>query len=113
MLAGAMPLLPALANATEPPPLSHNPFSRPSSTVNLAEAGLAGNRDGAELTPELKATMVGSHDRLANVGGRILRPGDESQGYTLVEVYEDRAIFSRQGKIMTVYVKIHPVTQDE
>ena len=75
------------------------------------------NSDGPAPVIELQATMVAANDRLANVAGRILRPGDEVQGFTLVRVYEDRAVFSRQGHRQTIYVKPHmaenPVENDE
>jgi hypothetical protein len=61
--------------------------------------------DGSVQEPELRATMVGLNNQLANVDGRILRPGDEVRGFTLLRIFEDRAVFSRGGKSVTVYVK--------
>ena len=49
--------------------------------------------------------MVSTGDRLANVGGRVLRPGDEVSGSKLLRVYEDRAVFLSNGKEVTVHVK--------
>ena len=63
------------------------------------------NADGSTSAIELQATMVAVNDRLANVAGRILRPGDEVQGFTLLRIYEDRAVFSRQGHEQTIFVK--------
>ena len=53
----------------------------------------------------LRITMVSNRKRLAKVGEKILAPGDEVQGYRLLRVYEDRAVFERQGNELTVYVK--------
>ena len=55
--------------------------------------------------PELQATMIGSINRLANVGGRILKTGEEIQGYVITEIHEQYAVFERGGRRMTVYVK--------
>jgi hypothetical protein len=75
---------PATAAAADGPPrLSHNPFSRPPSEVSLED------------------------QNFPNVAGRILKPGDEIQGYLLVAVQEEYAVFKRDSKTITVYVKPH------
>ena len=89
-----------------------NPFARPPSVVitpRLSEPRVDGDPTGLEL----RATLVGSRDRLANVAGKTLRPGDEFQGYTLVQVLEDRAVFARAGKRLTVFVKPELEEDDE
>ncbi|MBT8066248.1 MAG: hypothetical protein KJO09_03330 [Gammaproteobacteria bacterium] len=71
-------------------------------------------RDDGDGTPEtlpLLATMVGRVNRLANVGGRILKPGDDYQGYRLVTIHEDSVVFERRGETITVFVK-SPDTED-
>lgn len=101
-------LLASLAStclADEPPPLRHNPFARPPAVVNGGDNVFAVATDSGELTLDLQATMVGSKQRLANVGGRILRTGDEVQGYVLEQVFEDRAVFRRAGETLIVYVR--------
>jgi len=97
-------LLTTSVYAKEPAPLTHNPFARPPSEVTI-EARPTIAADGSVQTIDLRATLVVANRGLANVGGRILRPGDDAQGYTLQQVFEDRAIFSREGKRLTVYVK--------
>ena len=97
-------LLGTIANANEPPTLQSNPFARPpSAAITPIQSDLRHDGDPSGL--ELRATMVGSGGNLANVAGRTLRPGDDYQGYTLVQVFEDRAVFVRQGRRVTVYVK--------
>lgn len=93
--------------------LKHNPFSRPPSERTIPDIDRVAWSEGVVQALDLRATLVGTRDRLANVGGRILRPGDEVQGYTLVRVYEDRAVFSRQGNHEVIYVKPDPVESDE
>ena len=105
-------MLSPLASADEPPTLKSNPFARPSSAViapTRSETPLAGDSSGLEL----RATMVGSNGRLANVAGRTLRLGDDYLGYTLVQIFEDRAVFSREGRRLTVYVKPELEENDE
>ncbi len=105
-------LLGSSVSASEPPTLRGNPFARPPSVVttpSLSEPRVDGDPTGLEL----RATLVGLRDRLANVAGKTLRPGDEFQGYTLVQVLEDRAVFARAGKRLTVFVKPELEKDDE
>ena len=55
--------------------------------------------------------MIGSTNKLANVGGRILKRGDEVQGYVLVAIHEQYAVFRKNGENVTVYVK--PLAEDD
>lgn len=111
-LAAASLLQFATADATEQPELAHNPFVRPPSQVVAPIRSLM-RTDGSTQEIDLQATLVASKDKLANVAGKILRPGDEVQGYTLVRVYEDRAIFAREGNRLTIYVKPDLQKDDE
>ena len=98
-------------DAAEPPELSHNPFSRPPSEISARIRGVP-TPDGSAQALDLRATRVMSNSRLANVVGHTMRPGDEVQGYTLLQVFEDRAIFVRDGKRLTIYVKPDPEDDD-
>ena len=88
----------------EPLELRHNPFARPPSVVTVVDREGSRLRESS-IEPVVLATLVASRNKLANVDGRILRPGDEIYGYTLVRVFENRAVFERQGSSITVYVK--------
>lgn len=105
--------LPAAASAAGPPPLAHNPFSRPPSEETDYDSGVVEVINGSGPTLALRATMVGAGKRLANVAGRILAVGDDIDGYRLVAIHEDYAIFERAGKVMTVYVKPRLGEDDE
>jgi hypothetical protein len=109
MLAAAWPSL--LLAADAPPELSHNPFSRPSSEFIPVAREVVDEGEKAPETLPLLATMVGQVNRLANVGGRILKPGDDYQGYRLLRIHEDSVVFERRGENITVYVRT-PVTED-
>ena len=104
--------LTAVTHATEPPKLSHNPFARPPSEVTLPAQPLL-RTDGTTLPLDLRATLVGANDKLANVAGKVIRPGDEVNGYTLLQVFEDRAIFRKAGNELTIYVKPDLEENDE
>lgn len=112
VLATLLPVSAFRADAADSPPaLSHNPFSRPPSEVTQI---IRSDRTGDRLPdqkPDLQATMIGSTNKLANVGGRILKRGDEVQGYVLVAIHEQYAVFRKNGENVTVYVK--PLAEDD
>jgi hypothetical protein len=103
----------SLSAAGGPPELSHNPFSRPPSEFIRNERSVIERDDGEGVTLDLQATMIGNVSKLANVAGRILKPGDEIEGYLLVAIYEEYAVFRRDGETITVYVRPHPAEDDE
>lgn len=105
-------LLSTAVGAAEPPPLDNNPFSRPPSEVTIPNRDVTGF-DGPVQELDLRATIVTTKSRLANVAGRTLRPGEEVQGYTLMQVYEDRAVFAGHGKRLTIYVKPEAEEDDD
>jgi hypothetical protein len=111
MVATTWPSL--LVAADAPPTLTHNPFSRPSSEVVRIERGVIESDDGSAPELPLHATMVGRVSRLANVAGRILKPGDEYRGYQLVAIHERYAVFERGGQTTTVYVKPEQEEEDD
>jgi len=102
----------SLVWASDAPRLSHNPFTRPPSEATVPTSTQPG-RDGVTQELDLRATMVASNSKLANVGGRTVRPGDDVHGYTLLQVFEDRAVFSRGDKRLTLYTKPDPEEGDE
>jgi hypothetical protein len=111
LIAAILTAAPALADGER---LAHNPFSRPPSSVVVSSNPENPGRNRApEQAVDLRATMVVGERGLANVDGRILRPGDEVDGYRLERVYEDRAVFSRSGKPIIVYVKPQLVTNND
>lgn len=102
-----------LAIADTPSVLTHNPFARPSSSSpGINELPLTSNSNPA-VPIDLRATLVSGQGKLANVAGRIMRPGDEIQEIRLIEVYEDHAVFVQSGRRLTVYVKPKPEEEDE
>ncbi len=114
VLTFALLVWPPIATAQDgPPALRNNPFSRPPSDVIVDDRVSVRTEEIANASLELQATMVGTVNRLANVDGRILRPGDEIHGHVLVAVHERYAVFRRNGKNRTVYVKPQLAENDE
>lgn len=107
------PWLSMVAFADAPPTLAHNPFTRPPSEVSRDAPTLVESDDGSGPTLALQATMIGRTSRLANVAGRILKTGDEIQGYLLIAIHEKYAVFRKDGRSITVYVKPNLAEDDE
>ncbi len=100
--------------ADEPRGLKNNPFHRPDidETPRIVQV----DEDASESSlPELdlRITLIAGRERLARVGDALLRPGDDVDGYTLVRVYENYAVFERRGREVTVHVKPGLLTEDE
>ena len=96
-------ILSSAASASEPPPLEHNPFSRPPTEIRVRDSQSDVQRPSDELI--LTATMVSSAERLAHIDGRVIREGQEIYGFKLLRIHEDRAIFERNGNTETVFVR--------
>lgn len=67
-----------------------NPFARPG-------AARAARAAAAPLDLELRATLVAGRHSSANIGGTILRLGQELGGYRLTAVQEGTAVLVRAG----------------
>lgn len=87
-----------LAQAEEeaPAPLRFDPFVRPD-PERLAQGSVGAARPGQAWSPVLRATLVAGDDSLANLGGTILKLGEETHGYRLVEVRDREAVFEKGG----------------
>ena len=105
---------PLISSAQDGPPvLRNNPFARPSSNVVIDDRVSVRTEEIVSVPLELQATMIGTVNKLANVDGRILKPGDEIQGHVLVAIHERYAVFRRNGKDTTVYVKPQLAENDD
>lgn len=107
----------AVAQATAPHKLAHDPFDLGTLQRTLQQllhqaesksAAAASSSDGTGtaapaaaqvpvLKAELRAVMVGGARPLVNLGGTILGIGDSVDGFRLVEVRERSAVFVRDG----------------
>lgn len=85
---GALVAAPPQASAT--PSDVPNPFARPG-------AARAATGAVAPLDLELRATLVAGRHSSANIGGTILKLGQELGGYRLIAVREGTAVLVRAG----------------
>ncbi|MGB5579145.1 MAG: hypothetical protein WBM68_01150 [Woeseia sp.] len=105
LFATALVIAPAAGLADELPEIRQNPFARPSSVVIADEEPRSFAETGTRTSLDLRATMVSDQGSLANVAGKVVSPGETVQGFTLLRVHEDRAIFDYQGERVTIYVR--------
>ena len=76
-----------------------DPFDRSS-----LQGGPMTRSRGVGWTPWLKATLVAGERSMANLGGVLLRVGQETHGYHLVEVREWEAVFAKEGETVVLAV---------
>jgi hypothetical protein len=81
------------------PPLPQDPFARPA----FLEAAPGTPAQAARLPLlELRAVLAAGKSSLADVGGRIVRIGEEIDGFKLVAVHEGGAVFERGGRAISI-----------
>ena len=95
------------AHADERPSsvLRFNPFTRP----DLDGAQASGGRSLASpaapaWSPVLKATLLAGNDSLANLGGVVLKAGEETHGYRLQQVRAREAVFAKDDEVIVLSV---------
>ena len=58
--------------------------------------------DRRRLRPEIRGILFAGGQSLVNFGGEIIGPGEEANGYRLLEVGEEHAVFQRGDEIVTL-----------
>ncbi len=93
---GAGPALEPVGSGEHGPSPRFDPFDRPAvpGDASARRTSVA----PAIWSPWLKATLVAGENSLANLGGIVLKLGEETHGYRLLEVREWTAVFSRDGE---------------
>ena len=81
--------------------LRHDPFQLPADL--LAEPA---TNTGVPLAPGARPQILGilvtGGEALVNLGGEVIAVGEESGGYRLLEVGEERAVFVYKDEIVTL-----------
>lgn len=77
--------------------LRHDPFVRPP-LMAPAPARPASASLVAPWQPTLSAVLVAGPDSLVNVGGFVIKLGQEIDGYRLLQVSEGQAVFLKNKK---------------
>ena len=96
--------------------LKHDPFVRP---VLVPQPTSAAPASESALKPELRAIMAAGPDSIVNIEGVLLRRGEQFNGYRLIEVHEETAVFVKNNKRVTLSlhgiepVRIAPVRQKD
>ena len=84
--------------------LKKNPFKRPVFVSDKNKTSFATTSSlGDEL--DLRAAMFAGKNSLVNIGGNIVRIGEEINGYRLMSVLEDKVIFSKNNSLFTISLK--------
>lgn len=97
LLAGAVPARGSDDAAVAP--LRFDPFALPDLEAPLPRGEPArGASPRSEWAPVLQAILIGDSASLANLGGVVLRPGQETRGWQLIEVHPYEAVFLRDGQ---------------
>lgn len=79
---------------------THDPFVRPAASAQQPGRGGATAQGGTEAqwAPALRAVMLAGAASMADVDGAMVRIGEAIDGYRLVEVREEAAVFEKSGK---------------
>jgi len=91
--------------------LRHDPFARPALTSlqRGSKGGPAGSGKAAAAEPgrrlNLQAVMMAGPKSIANVDGMMVRIGEEVHGYRLVAVHERQAVFEKNNKRFTLFIR--------
>ena len=82
--------------------LQSNPFARPFVEKSTEAKPMLAPKPPSLQDLELRATMVTKGASFANVGGMILGIGEEMEGYRLVSVENEKAVFSKGDEFITL-----------
>ena len=86
-----------LARAADGPTLHHDPFARPDLSASPPGAAASGPATPV-WQPRLRAVVVAGRRSLAKVDDSVVELGGEVDGYRLIQVLPDKAIFVRAGR---------------
>lgn len=87
----------ALKRSLQPPSLNANPFSRPRDLTSRRGPQPADGGGVATAGRELRAVLSGRNGGIANLGGELVETGSLYDGYQLMRIERDTAIFMRGG----------------
>lgn len=99
----------SVASAAEAYAPERNPFVRPQLNTPSSAAPMAIPQ--GRWLPELRTILLAGDMSMVNVGGKILRLGDDLDGYRLVKIKEGEAIFTKDGKYFRLLLT--PDLEDE
>ena len=92
------------AGGAEYSTLKRNPFERVATTLS-SDSATPERRAVNEFRRVLVGVLVAGEHSLVDVDGVILRIGEDIDGFTLVDVHEDRAEFRRGSERVVLRLK--------
>ncbi len=95
--------------------LKHDPFARPLLSAPLPSNTAAGTVAEEEMpwNPQLIAVMVAGKDSLVNLDGIIIKIGEEKDGYRLVQVRDQEAIFKKGNKRIVLNMEMSALRKNK
>lgn len=93
-------------------PLRHDPFARPALSAPAPRAtGAQATPVNEELpwTPVLSAVMVAGKNSMVNVDGTVVTLGEAIDGYRLVQVTDQEAVFKKGKKRIVLKTQTAPL----
>lgn len=103
----AVALVTLAANAQR---LQRDPFQPPADFGNATTGNDLSARPQA-IEVEIRGILFAGGQSLVNFGGQIIGPGEEVNGYRLLQVEEEHAVFQRGDEIITL--SLYPDAGDE
>jgi hypothetical protein len=91
--------------------LTRDPF-QPPADFSLPSV-VSGTSGVSQQTQEMRVSgiLLAGDEALVSIAGRILAPGEEVNGYLLLEVAADHAVFQRGDELLTL--NLYPEKDDE
>ena len=99
---GASPATEIVGSGERGPSPRFDPFDRPALPEDVTAR--RPSSASASWSPWLKATLMAGESSFANLGGVVLKLGEETHGYRLLEVREWTAVFSVDGERVVLAV---------
>jgi hypothetical protein len=100
---------PLIAGAAD---LLRNPFDPPAEFRAASVSGSAATRAGQQNNEmRVSGILLAGDEVYVSIAGSVVVPGEEVNGYILIEAAEDRAIFQRGDELLTL--TLYPENQDE
>ncbi len=95
--------------------LKHDPFARPLLSTPLPSNTAAGTVVEEEIpwNPQLIAVMVSGKNSLVNLDGIIIKIGEEKDGYRLVQVRDQEAIFKKGNKRIVLNMEMSTLRKNK
>ena len=90
--------------------LNRNPFRPPTEFLEATAAEPGGPTLAPGTRPEIRGILLAGKQSLVNLGGKVIGVGESANGYRLLEVGEEHAVFERGDEVITL--SLYPDKED-